>query len=720
MDFRFALINIRTFEEIMIPEPIGFDGISIMAKRDEKMHGMTFDFVEQPLSFEGLGREMILSEYGLYGINAQIRFLVEYNCGNEWQTFYSGLLDFKTLEIETGDVCFAKLLVGEESVKKLVDDRLDIKIDVENLETLDGSEMEKYFNIGNEIEIPGKAIRLTNYAIVSNDIVELVYGGTTPGKIITGYYRIPFGDTIAREIEEFNNSPILIEISGGDFRWDVANSDGGIFINRMKHFISNTFDVSAKLTLETVNTNYKSYEIFIDLIDQNGRLIERFFHEFIDWNENKTIIWDFPKRSIIIDTDCYLAAWVDIGTIVGDNTISQLIIKAGSFIKIETKSIFQETPAKSFAVHETLSRIVESITDTELTVASDYYGRTDSEINKTIVDGASSLRCFTNGFLLRRAEFEDGSIPKFTVSLKDMIDGLNAIDAIGFGIEGEYFRVEPINYFYNDSIILKCENVNYITRNVNDTVCFGIVNIGYAKWEAEQWNGIDGFHGKRQYRTSIVRKNTLEQFCKFVADGYAIEATRRRQLTEPSKDWRYDNDTFIFDMFRHRNAMMVTKGKGADGTLIDPTSVMNVELSPARNAARWFHWIVQGSTETLGYDLIFTGAEGYAGAITETRMTDDATGASSGKNPIILDNVTENQNITAGDIAIEKLRYPKFKPMIAEFEYPFTIYDYKSVKNNPYGLIEVIQGNSIEYGWIKEIEYRIFDGIAKFQLILKK
>jgi hypothetical protein len=89
--------------------------------------------------------------------------------------------------------------------------------------------------------------------------------------------------------------------------------------------------------------------------------------------------------------------------------------------------------------------------------------------------------------------------------------------------------------------------------------------------------------------------------------------------------------------------------------LIDPVTVFNVDLSPTRNAARWFSWLMQGVKPENGDELIYTGTEGYAGAVTR----------STKQQPIIAGNVSESQNISLTDIARPAI--PLFKHETVEF-----------------------------------------------------
>ena len=107
-----------------------------------------------------------------------------------------------------------------------------------------------------------------------------------------------------------------------------------------------------------------------------------------------------------------------------------------------------------------------------------------------------------------------------------------------------------------------------------------------------------------------------------------------------------------------------------------------------------------------GNRLIFAGAEGYAGARTQSLKND----------PIISGMITENTDILPTIIAPQEKRAPRFQSETVEFNYPLTFRGFKKIKENPYGLIQF----NGEYGWISEIEADLIKGLAKFILIPKR
>jgi hypothetical protein len=223
----------------------------------------------------------------------------------------------------------------------------------------------------------------------------------------------------------------------------------------------------------------------------------------------------------------------------------------GSYIKITNLSKTNASVSKVFAINETISRIAESITNDKLRAYSEYFGRIDSQPYSHSADGCGSLEVLTNGLRLRRQEDKVvGKTNLFTLSLQDIWEGLNPIHNIGMGLEPDTnrtgynrLRIESWNYFYNNSVVLSCADINKISRKVYEKDIFSTFQFGYQKWEAEEYTGLDEFLTKRTYRTTLNQvKNDFVKLSKFVYSGYALEITRRKD--SDSKDWRYDKDTF--------------------------------------------------------------------------------------------------------------------------------------------------------------------------------
>lgn len=215
------------------------------------------------------------------------------------------------------------------------------------------------------------------------------------------------------------------------------------------------------------------------------------------------------------------------------------------FFSVNAISSCTPTVIKSYMVNESLSRISEFYTNYCLRVYSEYFGRKNSQPYNTLADGCGANEILTNGLLLR------GNDEKLVVSFKELFEGLKGIHNIGMGIENDpnragykMLRVEPIEHFYSSDVIMVCDNPTELKRKINNRFITKI-NVGYEKWETEETNGLYDIFAKREYRTAISSSSgEYTAISKLMASDYAIEVTRRK-FGATTKDWRYDNDTFI-------------------------------------------------------------------------------------------------------------------------------------------------------------------------------
>lgn len=390
---------------------------------------------------------------------------------------------------------------------------------------------------------------------------------------------------------------------------------------------------------------------------------------------------------------------------------------------VEAKSLSKTAPtvSKMFAINEVISRVTESITNNGIKAYSEYYGRTDSQPYSHAQDGIGSLRVITDGLRLRRQENKTpGKTSVFAVSLQDVFEGLNPIDNIGIGLEADTnragynrLRIEPWKHFYNDTVVLSCIGINKIKKKVYNKDWFSTFQVGYQKWEAEEYNGLDEFLTKRTFRTSLRNlKNDLVKLSKWIASGYAKEVTSRKG-NEDSKDWRYDKDTFIFCCKRDGSDLVIELGNiTTPENIIDPDTIYNFRISPERNAMRWMNRVLMTYKQfNSDSKIIFTDGDGNPFAKGEMTST-------FGK----LENqaIAENQTIDASLFADVSDVQPFAKAERITYDFPMTSKEFKQVKANPYGQIYYESDCESGYGWIDTVTYKPEEGNASFNLIPKK
>jgi hypothetical protein len=364
-------------------------------------------------------------------------------------------------------------------------------------------------------------------------------------------------------------------------------------------------------------------------------------------------------------------------------------------------------------INEAISRVVESITDNEMKLYSEYFGRTNSLPYSFDEDGCGANRIITNGLNIRNVFLPNGDLPSLFVSMRDFWQSLRATDNIGLGIENGNVRLENWKFFYNNEVIHRCLNISKLKRRVKPDEIFSGFKIGYDKWETENYNGLDEFLTRREYRLDIPQVvNVLELICKFIVSGYATEVTRRMGNT--STDWRYDNNIFMICVEPDGTTYpyKVELNNIVDPlNMIDPPTIYNFRLSPVRNATKWFDRII-GSYRNVntGHKLIFASADGNY--IAEGNMY-------SFTCKLEYAVLKENQDLDLTIFADPAEAMPIMHPERVVYTYPLGANEYKTIAANPNGLIQFSSPSDSGFGWIDELTYRPEDGMADYILIPK-
>lgn len=390
-----------------------------------------------------------------------------------------------------------------------------------------------------------------------------------------------------------------------------------------------------------------------------------------------------------------------------------------SVYNVEAVTYTDPTDCEVFLINEALSRTTEAITDGCMKVYSDYFGRTDSQPYQADADGCGSLEVITKGLLIRRSKL-NGNDPIMAVSFKDLFDALNCIHNIGLSIEentvdgGEWVRIEPMEYFYQATVIFSALNIQNIESENNEQRLYSKFHFGYEKYEAEEFNGLDEFLTKREYRSTLTRtKNVLDRVCKFVASGYAIEVTRRLGNAD-SKDWRFDNDIFIICVTRAYPTYEVEVGNvTSPANIVDASTIYNYRISPLRNALRWMKTILSSYIDIYDANSKFVFTDGTANIYAEGQMLDTSCRLEAAV-------VSEKQDIDINVFDDVLNGFPVLGTLAPKFTYPMSQSQFKDIMANPLGTVQYqCNDGTIKEGYISELTYTPEEGKATFTLIPK-
>ncbi len=731
IDWQFIL-NPDT-DNLEIDEPIGWADIAFEIIRDKKFHGISISYSLSEIKLVGEGAIFLKTQYEVNGSDADVKIRIIALCDDEEQDSEDFQLDFGRYKEKCGDECSVSIGIEDISCFTQFNNNFDKKVDMLSDVAFDKvTPLAEYAGLEKDITLPGKALRFRDYATtnqVEENIADPPYfdDGTD---IQSDTAILPaFQNVVESSLGSFDPSPIIDAVAHDDALNYPPYLDFPALINTSELFGSNVrcdisdvnFRFRLKGSLDMFINHSWGLTIRVDRLPEGGDpgtpgdWVREYQSLDIagsvsansgSWDVELTIPMTIVEGDLIYLY--YLLATVD--------HIDDLIFRNDpeSYVSLEVKTLCEPSIAKAFMVHETIARVAESNTNNCLELKSTYFGRTDSEPTSYGENGCGGPEALTSGLFIRRAEN-----PTFFLSMKDLLTGLQAIHNIGFGLEKdgliERLRVEKMDYFYQDVLLIDASDLDVQTKSVVPDEIPGIILGGYEKWEVEKINGLDEFNSKREFRLTIKNaKSTLDLRCKFIAGGYAIEITRLQSFADTgAADTKYDNETFIIcleqDVYAYPyvyGGYVVEQG-GITGAanMFDPDTVINFRISPIRNMMRL-------AKSIFGAYRVFTDSDSKI-------VLSSGDGNILAEGYLSLDDCTpENQVISESD-DIEDSIYndtddlkPIIRPESIIFDYPMSLSDFKKIKANPYGYINHCDGK----GWISKVIYKPNDGKASFEL----
>lgn len=727
-----------SLDALAIDEPVGFSDMILRAKRDDAWHGVFFEASTSELQFYGDAFDYLLNKKETFGFDGDVTFTATTQCGGE-DAIFDGKLDFRQFKRKCGTDCYIYMPVEQEGCLMTLRNRYDQKVDMDNLTSFNGLTIIPNYNGLNftmELAAQEMQARIEGYVadggeVFNLDIFPVGSGPDYRGKIYA--VRPDYSNAIISSINQAQLTPTVQAASDNGLNdsvlspvllldnEDTCYDNNIIYEGRLKG--SSTFcldddtpgsggDASFDIKLQVVKGNdvpFGSFTILHTVTIFDGVLPENVFVFDFDLPFSGTTTLDdgegiFAYYILNTNSDTRFCS-----TGAGNN----ITWDEETYIILNSVRQCPPTNATVSLIHETASHVVEAITDHCLTVKSDYYGRTDSEPYAAATDGCGALRVLTSGLRLRNAE-----TPKHFASLKEVFDGLNAIDNIGMSVEDTQLRIEPVEYFYQDELILSLPYIPEATYELQEDMAYSLVKIGYDKWETENVNGLDEFNSNKEFRTTLKAiDNTLDQTSNFIAGGYPIEHTRQQSFADTgAADTKYDNDTFIICVTRlpyaYGNDYAVEQGNIENGAnMYSPSTAYNWRIRPMYNLMRWWKSIAQSYVNLANSASKLFFSAGTGNLLATGDMLSD---------PCRVDAVTKPEN---GDLARSDMftgKDPIWKPETVNIRYPMSLKEYNLVKANPYGYIYFQCGTGdYDKGYITNLLYRVAKGEVEMTLKLK-
>jgi hypothetical protein len=718
--------------DLEIDEPNGWADLELSLMRDETYHGVGREASTSALIFYSEAFEYLKTLYDTYGIQAEATFTANQRCegGTEWEQVYTGRLNFGRYKKTCGLICGISLPIEQESCELVLRSRFDQKIDVDKQFGSDNiSGLTPYSGLGMELYLPPKALqgRVEGYVESTGDSYTV---DSTSNSNVIKLFRPSYAD------ERYNNISTGQLVPAVYFEAFAESIYGPI--SPVLLFENNTGCFDTPLTIEarmkgtfSMNVGYSSLELRIVVVRWDG--VGTLFGDAVFVGTPVTLrAASAYTADVVVSFDGTYNDTVTLAEgeglyvlfeVTGDNDDNHELsvsFDSDTMVSLVGDQLCTGSNANVYMVHELLSRVAESITNNCITAKSSYYGRTDSEPYSFDSDGCGGVRCLTSGLKIRRAKE-----PKFFLSLKDLIEGLNGIDCIGFDViedpdhDGKMIlRVESAEFFYQDELILAVDDAPETITEAQESKSYSQVFAGYKNWETDEANGLAELHSTREYRTALDTVNTkLDITSNLVAGAFVLEVTRIAQYGDTGgADTDYDNEAFILCLLRNAYGFEVeTDNIATPENIFSPETQYNYRITPARNAMRWYKMVanVYPSLGDTTNKLFFSAGTGNLTARGELW------GLAYESCKIESVPISENQDLFITHFGTEEDYTPLFKNELVRFEYPLNVAEYNRLKANPYGYITYNCGSEILKGFIKEVKWKPKEGKATFVLRAK-
>jgi len=784
-----------------VEEPIGWDAVEFTAIRMES-HGIDQPFSTE-LKFYERGAKLIKAQYDLYFINAEItiQILSDVGYGGEpWE--FNGMLNLAIYEEH--NVCDTdtwEITVGiiDDNFREEFKARQDVEIDLTTLKDLNGDAIDPltYKNVRLHKQDLYLAAAASQKEVDSTILLTWDYEFTSPyGWDITKY------STIAPTY--FDNTDFVAPVGTTFDPLGLIWTYGGPFIKNNASF-TRTFDFSfygetyfsfedlkqgvftgaiwlpgpflnsADSNADVILSVYDSSDNFISSVligstslissPGSGQLYPTFTTD--TWNSQGSFTLQ-PDEKAFISMEIGVN-----GTLKRDDNVLLPIPVVDQWYQAEWKvvwnnvclSVSEINPGdyasfcNGLTIEQWLKRQIYILTGSNNKLLSDVFNEAEGGCywNNFITNGlkirnARTIEQINIGCNVSTENPED--LTKLKTSFKETFDELDKIFCLGWAFEWTgtewKIRVEPREYFYQNSISQTFENVGEVTQMAKVDKMVNNIVLGYnPNWKNIQISGAWAIHTDRNYFVANRSMNEgstakLDIRTNIIAEGYAIEFSRRlSNISNGGGSSDRPNDYNLFLIWLNRNELEIANvqstcfaipGETGTATFIPGTVSMpsnlifysnsplnnlyNIYHTPARIACRW--WKVLGMHT---YGLVNPRLQFQVGEYQTTYQS----AIDSYTEPCIQVpsevTISENTDIYADIIVPEAAEY-LFKPIEVQFTFPQSLCDFLTLsQDEQYRKVRLTSGSLDIQGFITQATNQPEDpsgGTTKFTLMVAK
>lgn len=712
MDYRFYLRDPKvTTEWTEIEEPDGWDALSITMQRSDAYTGLENVYSDN-ITFVETGARYLQGIFDLYLFDALIDFKWEYYCNDVLIESFFGSINMITYSEINNQI---SVKIEESSFSRKLLNRIETIVNLDAETSIEGLELSPLTKT--ILPLHSKVISLQSSFIKNDFLSDYEELGINDESFNALYFPL---DVASDEFETAEGTTVMFDINAPlpySKRYLFTAPVAGVytFAYDLKGFVQESSSATRSFNFSIAFTTSSNVDYQVKPItahSQTGGTI--------------TIPYDLSGSfDIPLGAGESVALFSRIFNSTPSRSADLRQVMETASLSIQSYSIYESSTAESYKIYEALNRIVESITDTQDAIRSDFFGRTDSAPYSYDENGCGSWLTTLNGKAIR-AFINDKVMVGSSMSFKSLFDALDCQYSIGFRVEeiaGKlYLRIEPKEYFYNAETIMQFSNVSDIKKSISTKDIYNNFDIGYEKWEIEEINGIDEINTQHQYSIPITTgSNKLSKLSTFVAGAYAIEYTRRQQFKiTPTTDWKFDDDNFFIALsmidqtfdnvdddpyklegitypYTYLAGSVPERNESFDyvNNYLVPETGYNIRLSPTRMAMNWHPILAASITQDLTKNVNFQSGQGNV--FESDKLIDIC-------EPTI-EEIQQNMNISRDLFEVFK-RDAFYKPVLYQFEYPGTFTDFRFLRLNSNKSIEFsCESTNFIKGFIKEIVF---------------
>lgn len=601
-------------ENILLVNPIGWDGRNRSITRNEKYYGAFRKFTAD-LTFVKDGYKILRELYDISGPNSECYLRVEKfnNKKSEYEIETYMKIDFNTWNETTEHGKGVKVALVDNGFTEKIMSRDDVEIPYDRLETLDGAEIIPFPSrnvtvVGASVplftdpdgyrtaNILGMEIAVKN---VPYTVEPLIYEGEDTRNLIQLDTEAEFPITQSVVSKPL---PISTPLDCFVYTKGIANVTVRFNLN---------FTVRATPNQTIISPTY-SYGVYVEKItfDVNNSPVSAvllkktekassnaFFNEEFTYDELVNLN---QNEGIIIHVWSYLVG-------VATTKSSQFIINDSSTLSIDFSEKYQSTPCRTILPHEAFTRLTESITGEANSFYSEFFGRTDLGY---AANGEGAYWALTNGRLLRQfpvgnLNTDENKVAQLTFKFYELFEQFDKLRCMGMSIRtiGGNLKVviEPRNTFFDSSNVLLTINSieeKTFSREIDSKLHINEIIAGSEKGEYEEIGGLEEYNNKSYFSTILQTfKNKLDLELTYRVDGFGIELTRRKVYSlTTTEDTKFDENNFIIETLDNGFYLLQKTKEDFQNVIgIDLiTTPFNLNLTPARMLLNHGWWINSG------------------------------------------------------------------------------------------------------------------------------